>query len=332
MEERLDEVLAAYDFTVDHICRTRGAYLLFTNQGLKLCKLAALSLSQIEFEQQVKVMLTEHGYGQVDRYVKNKEGGYLTDGPMGEVYLVKDWFSGTECNVKEWKDVKEASGNLGLLHTWMVMDREERPEWSNQGDSIRDILVKHNRELIRVYRYMKKKKQKNSFEVLLLNLFPEFYEQAQEAVRQLEQESACLDFEQKSREEGRICHGSYTYHNVLFTREGIATTNFEGCQMGTQVLDLYYFLRKVMEKHDWNPKIGMMILEEYNKKKTLTEEERKLLYFLILYPEKFWKIANFYYNKKKSWIPQRNEEKLLKVHKQMQDKLSFSGKLLYNEK
>ena len=65
---------------------------------------------------------------------------------------------------------------------------------------------------------MKKKKQKNSFEVLLLNLFPEFYEQAQEAVRPREQGGACLDVEKRSREEGRTCQCSYTYHNVLFSR------------------------------------------------------------------------------------------------------------------
>ena len=28
------------------------------------------------------------------------------------------------------------------------------------------------------------------------------------------------------------------------------------------------------------------------------------------YPEKLWKIVNFYYNSGKSWIPEKNQEKL----------------------
>ena len=37
------------------------------------------------------------------------------------------------------------------------------------------------------------------------------------------------------------------------------------------------------------------------------------LYYRFAYPEKFWKIANFYYNSGKAWIPGRNMEKLEKL-------------------
>ena len=29
-----------------------------------------------------------------------------------------------------------------------------------------------------------------------------------------------------------------------------------------------------------------------------------------VYPEKLWKIVNFYYNSGKAWIPEKNQEKL----------------------
>lgn len=51
-----------------------------------------------------------------------------------------------------------------------------------------------------------------------------------------------------------------------------------------------------------------------------------MLYYRLAYPEKFWKIANFYYNSGKAWIPEKYQEKLLKVNRQEQEKKEFLKK------
>ena len=47
------------------------------------------------------------------------------------------------------------------------------------------------------------------------------------------------------------------------------------------------------------------------------------LNYRIAYPEKFWKIVNFYYNSGKAWIPDRNREKLEKLMEQEKEKQLF---------
>ncbi len=47
------------------------------------------------------------------------------------------------------------------------------------------------------------------------------------------------------------------------------------------------------------------------------------LYYRFRYPEKFWKIVNFYYNSGKAWIPGRNLEKLEKLLAQEEEKVKF---------
>ena len=47
------------------------------------------------------------------------------------------------------------------------------------------------------------------------------------------------------------------------------------------------------------------------------------LYYRFAYPEKFWKIVNFYYNSGKAWIPGRNMEKLEKLFAQDKEKQDF---------
>ena len=41
-------------------------------------------------------------------------------------------------------------------------------------------------------------------------------------------------------------------HHVLMGRDHVAVTGFGRMRLGLQVEDLYYLMRKVMEKHDWD--------------------------------------------------------------------------------
>lgn len=42
-------------------------------------------------------------------------------------------------------------------------------------------------------------------------------------------------------------------------------------------------------------------MEEYNKINSLNSEEYTILKIMLSYPEKFWKIINYYYNSNKAW-------------------------------
>ena len=72
------------------------------------------------------------------------------------------------------------------------------------------------------------------------------------------------------------------------------------------------------------------MLKAYEEKKPLTPEEREYLGIRMGYPEKFWKLANYYYNTNKAWIPGKHMEKLEKFLAQREKRVSFSCELLYN--
>ena len=54
----------------------------------------------------------------------------------------------------------------------------------------------------------------------------------------------------------------------------------------------------------------------YSSVRPLSDYDLRFLYFLFLYPEKFWKISNHYHNHRKSWISPKMEEKLLRLLEQ----------------
>ena len=120
-----------------------------------------------------------------------------------------------------------------------------------------------------------------------------------------------------------FCHGDYNQHNVIFSREGIAVVHFENFLYQESVGDLANFIRKMMEKNNWNAGLGMDLTRGYDRVRKLSPEELKYLYVYLAYPEKFWKIVNFYYNSRKVWIPGRHMEKLERLLIQQGVKKAF---------
>ena len=76
--------------------------------------------------------------------------------------------------------------------------------------------------------------------------------------------------------------------------------------------------------------LGADLLEAYEKERPISARSRIDLYYRLAYPEKFWKIANFYYNSGKAWIPGKNQEKLEKVIAQEKEKQHFLNEIFRN--
>ena len=129
-------------------------------------------------------------------------------------------------------------------------------------------------------------------------------------------------------EQYHVCHGDLDQHHLLMGDTYVAVTEFSRMHLGLQVEDLYHFLRKVMEKNDWDRALGRAMLEAYERVLPFGSLEKKCLYYLFLYPEKYWKQMNFYYNANKAWIPARNAEKLLGLKRQQEARMRFVNSLV----
>jgi hypothetical protein len=65
----------------------------------------------------------------------------------------------------------------------------------------------------------------------------------------------------------------------------------------------------MMEKNQWNVPLGMGLIKAYERVRALSGEEWQLLYGILLFPEKFWKVSNHYYNSHKAWVSERDIQK-----------------------
>lgn len=307
MKPKAVNVLERYDLEVLRTWKVRGAILCESDKGLFILKEFGGREEKLLFQDAFLTFLKQQGFLQAEELFKNKDGELLTRDTEGTGYIVKTYVEGRECSAgggrESLVDGCAAMRTLARLHK--ISGSFEDP---SDGRGKREGLTlqefeKHNRELKKVRRFLKEKSQKSDFEHFLQQNYDIFLEQALTVTKQLRES----EMESKNQ---ILCHGDFQYHNVLFCEGGIRFINFEKCIRDDRSRDIYHFSRKMLEKNNWAVETGEALLGAYERELPLMPEDGRALYYRFSYPEKFWKIVNYYYNRGKAFIPDKNREKL----------------------
>lgn len=310
MNDRAVGLLEQYDVEVRKTRKGRGAILCDTDKGSLIFKEYAGNELKIALQNRILEQVSEDGRVKVEQIIPDKEGNLLVKDNDGISYVLKTWFEGRECNIYERAECVEAVKLLAKLHLSMegIECDVSIPTFQPHKE-----YEKHNRELKMVRKFLRAKGQKNWFEVSLQQTFGLFLDQAMEITGQWQQYSHLQDGQPEC---SCLCHGDYQYHNIIKGERGWYILNFEKCVRDNPIRDLYLLLRKLLEKSNWSIALGTELIKAYEEIRPISAYSRIDLYYRLAYPEKFWKIVNFYFNSRKAWIPERNLEKLNKLLEQ----------------
>ncbi len=319
MYNRTEIILEAYPYEFTDIQKGRGAYLC-TDQdgGRKILKQFSGSAAKAELLNRFLKYLNERGIV-CEQIVPTKEGELLFTDIDDTKYYMRTWLEGRECDTRNREDILCAVRRLAQFHCVTAGFTEEIPCAMNRTpDFLQQEYIRHTRELHKVRNYIKSRKKKNEFETRFLAEYDCYIHQAEEVTNRLQ----AMGEVPKERCFG-ICHGDYSQHNLIFTVHGPVMINYERFCKDAYVGDFAHFFRKIMEKHNWNTGLGLDLIHTYEKVRKMTAWEHKQFYDRIAYPEKFWKVANHYFNSKKSWANNRDSEKLEKICAQEQERMAF---------
>ncbi len=325
MNDRAISILENYDFTVLKVRKARGAFVCETDHGLKIMKEYQAPVSKLALMDGLLQTVAEKSEVDVDTLTADKEGKFISYDRDGIGYVVKDYYNGRECLAEESEDLKEAVKSLALLHEVLILPRECMPEGLHRYDLEEDI-VRQNRGLKKIRSFIRGRSPKTGFELALLNAYNIFLEQAlsvEERIRNEDFSGLYTSIEN----ERQFAHGDFQYHNILFGKDRAAIINFEKCQWDSRVRDIALFLRKTLEKADWDVELGSILMKEYEALNPLTDSERRQLFYRLAYPEKFRKIANFYYNSNKAFLSEQYMFKLQNILRLEKSKALFLCKV-----
>lgn len=318
MNDRAVSILEQYDFSVERTWKGRGAILFEANGIIYILKEYKGASDRLSFIADRLIKIRENGFSEIEEIIPNKEGNYFCTDYDRTTYIVKRYFTAKECNIREKQDCLEAIHALGRLHKAMTGIVVGEPAKVDSLPLMYEI-DKRNTELARVRKYLKSKSQKSEFELFLQTHYDYFYEKAMAVAEQLKKEDIsgwCKNIE----DEQSYCHGDYQYHNILMDESGCHIINFEKISPDNPVKDVYLFTRKLLEKNNWDLVLGRELLHTYNEVRPIREEDLLQLKYRFLYPEKFWKIVNYYFNSSKAWISCKNTEKLEAILQQEDNK------------
>jgi len=324
MNEKSLEVIKQYDFDIVRITRGRGGMLLYTNSGVKLLLECRYTDSYYDRESMITEAVAGNGFKNVDTFVKNGEGKVVTYNESDrKKYVVKNWFDGNECDVLSIDELSASVAALARLHT-ALDEVSTNLEGLNlcSGENFVMQYNRHAKELKKAMNYLRKKKKRSSYELLILKSIGQYYDEAIRAVSNLSKEKY-INRIHWAVENKELVHGAFNYHNVIIASGNVAITNFDKCRIDCQICDLYQFMRKILEKYNWSMEVAYMLINEYDKVRTIAEIDLQLLGALFAFPEKYWKLVNYYYNSSKAWIPPKSIEKLNICMEQNYKRLDF---------
>ena len=315
--------LAQYELTADRSARTRGALLCYTSQGLLILREFHGSEKKLKKQQELLLHLKECGMN-TDYFLQNTQESLVSKDKDQMAFTLQHWYEGREGDTKSRDDIIKSVRTLARLHILMKME----PVEEYRERSLRDEYLRHNQELRKIRKFIRKKGASSVFEKDYLASVEWFLQRAQYAAELLD-ETEYDSLREKVWREGQVCHGEYNQHNVLMLKgedETAAVTNFGHWNFDIQMADLYRFMRKILEKYNWNLNLAQEMLREYHRIRPISKAEWQNLRVRFTYPEKYWKLANYYYSHKKVWISEKNVEKLQNLIRQRENWKDFAQK------
>jgi CotS family spore coat protein len=338
MNDKSINLLDQYDLTIKSISKGRGTLICDTDIGKCVFKEYKGKPEKLELIKRLQDRFTDTL--RTDTIIPTKENKlYVKDQSENAVdksaYILSIHIEGKECSYRSEDDLVKACSAMARMHLRFMTPTIYSGDESVSPMPVNfypDEMKRHTAECKRVYNYLKKRTAKTDFERTLINEYSYFLQKAVDVTSKAADESQA-EYEAYVRCNHLYCHGDYQYHNVIFGSAGdtpyTAIINMEHLLAAPGINDFYLFFRKVCQKYDWSIDIAATMLDAYQNRRAIPPIELRSLRLMLEYPEKFWKIADHYYNSKKSWMPSNNLEKLERLLKQEKNKEKLINKLFY---
>lgn len=152
-------VLEQYGLTASFSVRVRGALLCRTEKGPVILREFHGSEKKLSMQQQLLEKMKEQNC-LVDAYLRNREGVLVSRDKDSVPYTAQVWFEGRECDTRSENDILKSIRTLAQIHKIMQLP----VEMDYAGRNLQEEYVRHNQEMKKIRRFIRKKGAVNSFE------------------------------------------------------------------------------------------------------------------------------------------------------------------------
>ncbi|MBP3886459.1 MAG: hypothetical protein J6F30_02210 [Cellulosilyticum sp.] len=307
------ELTSQYDLNIKKYQYVRSSYFLDTNKGKFTLRKVDQGKEQLGFSYEVDTHLSRCQFDVLNNiYVTKKKTPYATLGE--DSYIMQAYKPCEETDFKDYNDLREIILALAKFHKMAVgVESKIRDPEAIKMKNIYEYYKKRQIENNKLKKNIMRLKQKSNFELMFLETCESYRSLEEMALSSIDKELACRLIE-NVWENKTVAHKDFTYHTVnkTYDKEYIIS-QIDICNYDIQVLDLAQILSKIMQKNDWDKKILYDLMEEYNKERSISDDEMQLLKFMMIYPEKYNGICLKYMGSKRRWNYSMFEQKWLNM-------------------
>jgi len=278
--------------------RTRSGFLCKTNEGLRELKKTNQTENRVLFEYYARKHLRQKGFLQVNEILPTTKGQPFLFW-RGTHYILEEALEGAPLEENK-EDFLMAAKVLATFHE--AGKGFSCPVEVKQTENLSVLYEKRRVELQKIRKRIGKQKKDTPIDVLVRTHFKQCSEHTEQAQKLLEQ-GGYEEILKKEIAQGQICHNRFKGANLRQDSKGtIFVTGLEDCGWDIPCVDLAVLLRRYMKKTDGEGLGAMQILRTYEEISPLSDEKNMILRGMLTYPNKFLKLCNLYYNKRRTCI------------------------------
>ncbi len=301
VEELYTLVLQGFGLKAHRITKEKSYFICSTSQGALKLQKSFDTPEGILFQHSIKEHLQRKGFPVADRFLLSVDGlpYVLYD---QSVYTLGHLPPGKEANFSDTRCFEGVVATLAHFHQkanhiafpGSPILSDQRP-LTDYAKDLADLVVMRKR--------ISSQKRMSDFDVLFLKNYESYATQLQQALELLDKNAALNHYMKKAREENAVCHGIMKSESFLVDKGQMLLVNYSMASVGSRMLDLSSLIRRYAKRLQGYIITVEDIVRLYDRHASLEREELNILYPLLLYPQKFIRICNQYYAKKRTWTP-----------------------------
>lgn len=302
------------------ITRIRTGFICQTDIGTIELKKARARKKNLLFAHDVKEHLHKNSFTNLNRFIvaKDKAPFFVKD---DTTYVVEEILPSNTLEETTLNDFILGSQTLGEMHNVASDIKTHHSMW-DEG-KLERIFQKRTSELNKVRNRIQKEKRYDNMDRLVINAYEKCMGQclqAQDFLKNANYQKLFQDAKNKSV----FCHSSFKGDNIRVGENGnIFVGGFEYAKSDFPIMDLCSYLKRFLRKVGGGKEDINSIIMSYHEKNPISYEESLLLKALAIYPEKFLRVINEHYNKRRCCVSSAMEDRLTQIIKDEDESIAL---------
>lgn len=303
MDEIYERILfAGYGLKLNSCRRTRTSLLCNTEKGTFTLKKSINDVQYVLFESAAREKLIENGFCDINSFLKTAE-----DKPYFEcadaVYTLEPYIPLTNTESENMQQMTDAAKTLAMLH------RASHSLVFENGRSglfrLPTLYTKRMNELKKIRKGVSRRKNYDLTDMIIKDNYNYFCRRAQLATDILAK-SGYNKLCEEAEANGLFMHSSFKSGNFMKNEitGRIFIDSFSKCAFDLPIKDLAYFIRRLMKNPDFDVICCKRIIDNYCLIRPINDDEKQVLYSMLVFPWKFMNLCNEYYNKRRTYCMQ----------------------------